>query len=71
MYRNLFVVHFRYGENVLVRLKPWLVAAVVVALSPVRGGRGEARNVIRAIRSARGMRRRSLGVRRLTDRVHR
>jgi rhamnopyranosyl-N-acetylglucosaminyl-diphospho-decaprenol beta-1,3/1,4-galactofuranosyltransferase len=56
MYRNLFVVHFRYGENVLVRLKPWLVAAMVVLLSPVRGGRGEARNVIRAIRSARGMR---------------
>lgn len=56
MYRNLFVVHFRYGENVLVRLKPWLLAAAVVALSPVRGGRGEARNVIRAIRSARGMR---------------
>lgn len=56
MYRNLFVVHFRYGENPLVRLKPWLVAAAVVLLSPVRGGRGEARNVIRAIRSARGMR---------------
>ena len=56
MYRNLFVVHFRYGENVLVRLKPWLIAAVVVVLSPVRGGRAEAGNVIRAIRSARGMR---------------
>jgi rhamnopyranosyl-N-acetylglucosaminyl-diphospho-decaprenol beta-1,3/1,4-galactofuranosyltransferase len=56
MYRNLFVVHLRYGENVLVRLKPWLIAAVVVALSPLRGGRGEARNVISALRSARGMR---------------
>ncbi|MEI5672362.1 MULTISPECIES: glycosyltransferase family 2 protein [unclassified Nocardioides] len=56
MYRNLFVVHFRYGENLLVRLKPWLVVAMVVLLSPVRGGRGEAVNVIRAIRSARGMR---------------
>ena len=30
MYRNLFVVHFRYGENALVRLKPWLIAAAVV-----------------------------------------
>ncbi|PUA81942.1 glycosyltransferase [Nocardioides currus] len=57
MFRNLFVVHFRYGENVLVRLKPFLIALVVVLLSPVRGGRGEAANVIRAIRSARGMRR--------------
>ena len=57
MYRNLFVVHFRYGDNVLVRLKPWLIALVVVLLSPLRGGRGEAGNVIRAIRSARGMRR--------------
>jgi GT2 family glycosyltransferase len=57
MFRNLFVVHFRYGENVLVRLKPWLITAVVVLLSPVRGGRAEAGNVIRAIRSARGMRR--------------
>jgi glycosyltransferase involved in cell wall biosynthesis len=56
MFRNLFVVHFRYGENVLVRLKPWLIALGVVLLSPLRGGRGEAGNVIRAIRSARGMR---------------
>ena len=56
MFRNLFVVHLRYGDNVLVRLKPWLIALVVVLLSPLRGGRGEAANVIRAIRSARGMR---------------
>jgi GT2 family glycosyltransferase len=57
MYRNLFVVHLRHGENVLVRLKPWLITLAVVALSPVRGGRAEARNVTRAMRSARGMRR--------------
>lgn len=56
MYRNLFVVHFRYGENALVRLKPWLIALVVVLLSPLRGGRAEARNVTRALRDARGMR---------------
>jgi rhamnopyranosyl-N-acetylglucosaminyl-diphospho-decaprenol beta-1,3/1,4-galactofuranosyltransferase len=56
MYRNLFVVHLRYGENVLVRLKPWLITAIVVALSPLRGGRGEARNVVRALRSARAIR---------------
>ena len=57
MYRNLFVVHLRHGENVLVRLKPWLITLIVVLLSPVRGGRAEARNVIRAMASARGMRR--------------
>jgi rhamnopyranosyl-N-acetylglucosaminyl-diphospho-decaprenol beta-1,3/1,4-galactofuranosyltransferase len=57
MYRNLFVVHLRHGENVLVRLKPWLITAAVVLLSPLRGGRAEARNVIRAMASARGMRR--------------
>ena len=56
MYRNLFVVHFRYGTNALVRAKPYAIAAGVVALSPLRGGRAEAGNVIRAIRSARGMR---------------
>ena len=56
MFRNLFVVHFRYGENALVRLKPWLITFAVVVLSPLRGGRAEARNVIRAIRAARGMR---------------
>lgn len=56
MYRNLFVVHLRYGENALVRLKPWLVTAAVVLLSPARGGRAEASNVIRAMRDARGMR---------------
>jgi GT2 family glycosyltransferase len=57
MFRNLFVVHFRYGENVLVRLKPWVITAGVLLLSPLRGGRAEAANVIRAIRAARGMRR--------------
>ena len=56
MYRNLFVVHLRYGENPLVRLKPWLITAAAVLMSPVRGGRSEARNVIRALRDARGMR---------------
>lgn len=56
MYRNLFAVHFRYGENLAVRLKPWLVAAVVVLLSPLRGGRAEVRNVTRALRDARQMR---------------
>ena len=56
MYRNLFAVHFRYGANALVRTKPYVIAATVVALSPGRGGRAEVRNVIRAIRSARGMR---------------
>jgi GT2 family glycosyltransferase len=56
MYRNLFAVHLRYGENALVRFKPWLITATVVLLSPLRGGRAEARNVIRAMRDARGMR---------------
>ena len=56
MYRNLFVVHLRYGANRLVRAKPWLIAAMVVLLSPLRGGRREAANVINALRSARGMR---------------
>ncbi|TQL67280.1 GT2 family glycosyltransferase [Nocardioides albertanoniae] len=56
MYRNLFVVHLRYGENVLVRLKPWLITAAVVLLSPLRGGKHEAVNVIKALFAARGMR---------------
>jgi rhamnopyranosyl-N-acetylglucosaminyl-diphospho-decaprenol beta-1,3/1,4-galactofuranosyltransferase len=56
MFRNLFAVHLRYGENRLVRAKPWLIAAGVVAVSPLRGGRGAARNVTRALRDARGMR---------------
>jgi GT2 family glycosyltransferase len=56
MYRNLFAVHLRYGENRLVRLKPYLLTAAVALLSPVRGGRREAVNVIRAMRDARGMR---------------
>ena len=56
MYRNLFVVHFRYGENALVRLKPWVIVLMVVLLSPLRGGRAEAANAMRAIRHASGMR---------------
>lgn len=53
MYRNLFTVHRRYGENRLVRAKPWLIAAGVVALSPLRGGQDEVRNVSRALRDSR------------------
>jgi rhamnopyranosyl-N-acetylglucosaminyl-diphospho-decaprenol beta-1,3/1,4-galactofuranosyltransferase len=53
MYRNLFTVHLRYGENALVRAKPWLITAGVVALSPLRGGRSEASNVRRALKDAR------------------
>jgi rhamnopyranosyl-N-acetylglucosaminyl-diphospho-decaprenol beta-1,3/1,4-galactofuranosyltransferase len=55
MYRNLFVVHFRHGANALVRAKPYAITAAVAALSPLRGGRAEASNVIRAIRDARAM----------------
>jgi GT2 family glycosyltransferase len=56
MYRNLFVVHFRYGANAAVRAKPYAIAAAVVALSPFRGGRQEASNVVRAVRDAQAMR---------------
>jgi rhamnopyranosyl-N-acetylglucosaminyl-diphospho-decaprenol beta-1,3/1,4-galactofuranosyltransferase len=56
MYRNLFAVHFRYGTNPLVRAKPYAIAAAVTALSPLRGGRAEAGNVLRAVRDARPMR---------------
>jgi GT2 family glycosyltransferase len=56
MYRNLFAVHFRYGTNALVRAKPYAIAAAVTVLSPLRGGRGEAYNVLRAVRDARRMR---------------
>ena len=56
MYRNLFVVHLRYGENALVRAKPWAIAVAVTLVALLRGRRGEAGNVIRALRAARGMR---------------
>lgn len=56
MYRNLFAVHLRYAENPLVRAKPWLIALAVCVLSPLRGGSAERRNVLRALRDARGMR---------------
>jgi rhamnopyranosyl-N-acetylglucosaminyl-diphospho-decaprenol beta-1,3/1,4-galactofuranosyltransferase len=56
MYRNLFAVHFRYGANPLVRAKPYAIAAAVTVLSPIRGGRAEARNVLRGVRDARPMR---------------
>ncbi len=54
MYRNLFAVHFRYGENRLVRAKPYAIAAAVTAFSPLRGGRAEASNVLRAVRTPGG-----------------
>jgi GT2 family glycosyltransferase len=55
MYRNLFVIHFRYGESLLVRLKPYLITIAVLLLSPLRGGRAEAGNVVRALRGARSL----------------
>ena len=55
MYRNLFAVHRRHGENALVRHKPLLIALAVVLLSPLRGGRREAVNVVRAWRDSRRM----------------
>jgi hypothetical protein len=36
-----------------VRLKPWLIVASVLLLSPLRGGAAEARNALRALGSAR------------------
>ena len=54
--RNFFVVHFRYGENPLVRAKPYALAAVGAGLAVARGQWGEARNVVKALRAARGMR---------------
>lgn len=56
MYRNLFAVHLRYGTNAAVRAKPWLIAVAVVARSMVRRDRGQAVNVIRAVRDAPRMR---------------
>jgi GT2 family glycosyltransferase len=52
MYRNLFVVHQRYGANAMVRWKPLLVTLAVLLLSPLRGGRAEAGNVWRAWRDS-------------------
>jgi rhamnopyranosyl-N-acetylglucosaminyl-diphospho-decaprenol beta-1,3/1,4-galactofuranosyltransferase len=56
MYRNLFAIHFRYGENLAVRLKPVAITLAVVALSPWRGRLAEARNVTRALLGAVRMR---------------
>ena len=52
MYRNLFVVHLRYGENPLVRAKPYAIAPAVALVSLLRGRRDEARNAWRALRDA-------------------
>jgi rhamnopyranosyl-N-acetylglucosaminyl-diphospho-decaprenol beta-1,3/1,4-galactofuranosyltransferase len=56
MYRNLFVVHLRHGENVVVRAKPWAIALGVTLVAPLRGGFGEVRNVWRALFAANRMR---------------
>lgn len=61
MYRNLFVVHLRYGENVLVRFKPYAIAPVVLVAALLRVRLDEARNVGRAIRDARGVARSTRG----------
>ena len=54
MYRNLFVVHFRYGENALVRRKPYADRAGVVRAAPAarRPRRGRQRDPRHPRRSA-------------------
>jgi len=52
MYRNLFLVHLKYGENPMVRFKPYLITLIVLLLTPVKG-RAEASNVWRALEDAR------------------
>ncbi|BBH16530.1 hypothetical protein Back2_08170 [Nocardioides baekrokdamisoli] len=56
MYRNLFAVHLRYGENVAVRAKPYVFAGGMAGVSLLRGNVGRATTVIRALRDARAMR---------------
>lgn len=56
MYRNLFVVHLRYGTNLLVKLKPLVLTAGIVALSPLRGGLHEAKNALNGLKDCFGMR---------------
>lgn len=55
MYRNLFAVHRRWGENALVRAKPLPIALGVVLVSLLRRRPGEARNALRALRASRAM----------------
>ncbi len=54
MFRNLFLVHFRYGENLLVRQKPYLITLVALLLTPLKG-RAESGNVWRGLWDARRM----------------
>ncbi|WP_198951317.1 glycosyltransferase [Pigmentiphaga sp. NML080357] len=54
MFRNFFVVQFKYGENALVRLKPYLITAVLVVASLVsRNGRARRAMLLSALKSAR------------------
>lgn len=55
MYRNLFLVHFRYAENRWVALKPFPITWAVVLLALFRGRRDESRNVRDALHDARRM----------------
>lgn len=56
MYRNLFVVHYRYGRNPLVRLKPLAIAFALQVIYRLRGNKAAAKTVARAFRDAKGMR---------------
>lgn len=56
MIRNFFVVHFRYGKNILVRAKPYFLTVGGILVSPLRGGAEQRTNLRKALREARGMR---------------
>lgn len=53
MFRNLFVVHFRHGQNHAVRWKPYVITAGVVAVNLLkRGPKAERVNAIRGLKEA-------------------
>ncbi len=54
MFRNLFVVYFRYGENALVRLKPYLLTSALMLIGlATRKGRARCSMLLSALKSAR------------------
>ncbi len=55
MFRNLFHVHYKFGENVLVRNKPYLLGLGAAILALIKGNLFQAKAIFRALKTFKNL----------------
>lgn len=60
MFRNLFHIHYKFGENFWVRNKPYFLALVTMSLAIVRGNIKQAQAILNALQDFKSLEENSL-----------